>query len=106
MDSGRLTPWVVEGSSRGRAAWNSPWEEVTALGLRAAILVVEEWFLVCVGILDYFIWSNTGKMEAVIAQVKGKYMRVVYAMERPTVWRILSPMDAPSPTTPSPTTET
>ncbi len=40
---------------------------------------------VCVGMLDYFIWSNTGKMEAVIAQMKGKYMRVVYVMERPTV---------------------
>ena len=40
---------MVKGSSRGRAAWNSPWEDVTESGLRAAILVVEDWFLVSVG---------------------------------------------------------
>lgn len=46
MGGGGLTPWVVEGSSRGREAWISPWAEVTESELRAAIVVVEELLLV------------------------------------------------------------
>ena len=33
-----LTPWVVEGSSRGMEGWTSPWALVMESGLREAIL--------------------------------------------------------------------
>ena len=32
-----LTPWVVEGSSRGMEGWTSPWALVMESGLREAI---------------------------------------------------------------------